>query len=184
MRCGECNGEYVEITGNIELNSHIIGKYIVPDAHHLLCQNCGNILLTGETWKIADAFLKSAIKGTLEGFPIKEFMSAADTAEYLGITKQALHKNKRISNGFIFSVTHGGRTEYLKKSVELFKEFGDGRFPLHDGQREDGTVIWYRVYKGGKRKKAVSDVQFGKLKSSDIDCLIAAADTHDIQGLG
>lgn len=132
MRCSECNGEYVESIGNIDLESSIIGKYTLTDSKHYKCSSCNSILLPAQTWILADEQEQKAIKEHLENMPISNFISAAETAVILGITKQALHKHRRINNGFIFSIQHGGRIEFLRKSVEQFKSTGDGRFLLRE----------------------------------------------------
>ncbi len=41
-----------------------------------------------------------------------------------------MHKNRRIRNGFIFHVRFGEGALYLRRSVEMFRKLGDGRFPL------------------------------------------------------
>ena len=58
-------------------------------------------------------------------------MSAAAAADLLGVSRQALHKHRRIRKGFIYQTELSGKTVYLRESVELFKKTGDGRFSLH-----------------------------------------------------
>jgi hypothetical protein len=134
MKCYECGGEFVESTGDLDLTNRLIGKYTLNSVCYGRCGNCGEILLPDETWTAADIEEGRIIKERLEKFPISEFISASEVADILGISKQALHKHQRIKNGFIFSVKHNGRIEYHKKSVEMFKEKGDGRFPLFRGE--------------------------------------------------
>jgi len=57
-------------------------------------------------------------------------VTSSEAARILDISRQALHKNRRIKNGFIFHTRFGNGIVYLRKSVELFKETGDGRYPL------------------------------------------------------
>lgn len=131
MKCFECGGEYIELSGDLELNNEIVGKYIIPNATYKRCEKCGDLILPDKTWEAADKVENLKRKTLLERRSVIEFVSAIEAAEILGITKQALSKNKRIKNGFIFSVQHSGRIEYLRKSLELFKKTGDGRFPLY-----------------------------------------------------
>jgi hypothetical protein len=74
---------------------------------------------------------KARIHELLSQFPIRDFINSADTAAILGISRQALHKNRRINHGFIYQLKFGLLTLYLKQSVYQYKETGDGRFPLH-----------------------------------------------------
>jgi hypothetical protein len=71
--------------------------------------------------------------------PISAFLSSAETAAVLGISRQALHKHRRISRGFIFQTTFGGSKVYLKESVEHFRKKGDGRFKLIAAQADSAT---------------------------------------------
>jgi hypothetical protein len=66
----------------------------------------------------------------LSQFPISDFANAAETASVLSISRQALHKNRRINRGFIYQTKFCGLTVYLKQSVQQYKKAGDGRFPL------------------------------------------------------
>jgi len=79
------------------------------------------------------------IHETLNRFPIGDFISASETASILDISRQALHKNIRINHGFIYHIKFGPTTFYLKQSVQNYKKFGDGRFPLHLHKRISPT---------------------------------------------
>ncbi len=71
--------------------------------------------------------------------PISAFLSSAETATILGISRQALHKHRRISRGFIFKTSFGGNQVYLKKSVKRFLEKADGRFKLITSHADTAT---------------------------------------------
>jgi hypothetical protein len=139
MKCYECGGEYIDKTDDLELSNWIIGKFVLKNANFQRCRNCGDLLLPSETAVTADTEEQRLLKEHLESLPVADYISAAEAAVILGITKQALHKHRRIKNGFVFSINHGGRTEYLRKSVELFKETEDGRFPLFSSATEKPT---------------------------------------------
>ncbi len=64
--------------------------------------------------------------------PLEDFTFASKAAKILNISRQALHKHRRIRRGFIYSIVFCGKKLYHKKSILLFKEQGDGRFPLTD----------------------------------------------------
>ena len=48
----------------------------------------------------------------------------------LGVSRQALHKHRRIRRGFIFQTMFDGKIVYLKQSVFQYMKKGDGRFSL------------------------------------------------------
>jgi hypothetical protein len=104
------------------------------------CNNCGDLLYSVEAARNIETARKMALQGILQSKPISAFLSAAETAVYLDISKQALHKHRRIRRGFIFQTEFGGKIVYLKKSVELFKKTGDGRFEL---QQSSGDKLQY-----------------------------------------
>lgn len=131
MKCYECGGNYVDFSGDLELESNIIGKFSVPNVNYKRCKKCNDLMLSDETWEAVDATENRILITLLEKRPISDYISAAETASILGMSKQGLHKNKRIKNGFIFSIRHSGTTEYLRLSVLQYKKTGDGRFPLY-----------------------------------------------------
>ncbi len=129
MKCAECSGNYREKSGFLE----VIDPYLGPIAASGIydeCETCGDILYTIELARAIDAARKAREQELLKQMPIGDFLSAAETASLLGISRQALNKHRRIRRGFIYHTTIGGFTVYLKKSVIQFKETGDGRFPL------------------------------------------------------
>lgn len=130
MKCYECGDELIQNTGDLNLTNSLIGTYTLHSVSYSKCKGCGDIILSGNTWTAADEEERRIIKDRLEKLPVNEFISATETSNILGISKQALHKHHRIRKGFIFSVQHNGRVEYHRKSAELFKQTGDGRFPL------------------------------------------------------
>lgn len=79
----------------------------------------------------------------LQSKPLSAFLSAVEAASALGISRQALHKHRRIRRGFIFQTQFEGKTVYLKRSVELFKTTGDGRFLLR--QPESDIKYTYKM---------------------------------------
>jgi hypothetical protein len=132
MKCYKCGDEFREIHGDYEITGDYIGKFIVHDIDYLKCGKCNAILLSPPAVKKIDAAENEILQLLLQVQPIKHFITATEAALILKTSRQALHKHKRIRRGFIFQTTFGGKRVYLRKSVELFKEKGDGRFPLTD----------------------------------------------------
>jgi hypothetical protein len=131
MHCFKCDGSYQEKHDYYE------------------CPKCDDQLLPADTAKLIENKRKELLERYLQEQPIREFLSAAETAESLKISKQALHKHKRINNGFIYHTLFNGNRVYLKKSIDLYKKKGDGRFLINFSPKEkiadfqhDNVLMW------------------------------------------
>jgi ribosomal protein L32 len=130
MKCHNCGGSYKRFKGPLRIKDPYIGPFEVDIPEYLKCENCGEYLLPGRWAEEIDRARARKLEESLAAMPLREFITASEAARLLGISRQALHKNRRIRNGFIFHTRFGDIIVYLKKSVELFKEMGDGRYPL------------------------------------------------------
>lgn len=148
MKCNQCGGSYVIKHGDLELSDEYIGPFTVEAVEYLECDECGDLAYPPETLKKIEKARKNALEETLQSFPLQDFVSGAEAGAMLGISRQALHKHRRIRRGFIFQTQFSDKTVYLRKSVELFGKTGDGRFRLTDldsksdlVERASGTYI-------------------------------------------
>ena len=132
MRCYECGGTYKKHTGSLNLHNKFIGNYEIFNVEYYKCDNCGNLLFPKETTIKIEKKEQERREGLIKQLPLEEFTFASEAAKILNISRQALHKHRRIRRGFIYSIIFGGKKLYHKKSILLFKERGDGRFPLID----------------------------------------------------
>jgi hypothetical protein len=139
MDCLECGGTYTENSGTYSLVDPYVGEIIVQGVSYHQCDNCGNILVSREMAHAIESERNKRIHEILNRFPIGDFVSASETASMLDISRQALHKNRRINHGFIYHIKFGPTTFYLKQSVQNYKKLGDGRFPLHFHRRISPT---------------------------------------------
>lgn len=130
MKCLDCGIAAVEYAGNLALHNRTIGDFIVSDVTYQECPKCGEQFFSPETLGTIETTEKEIKESRLGQYPIAAFIGADTAARILGVSRQALHKNRRIQRGFIYSRRFDGKIAYLKKSVELFKENGDGRFVL------------------------------------------------------
>jgi len=130
MKCHNCGGSYKRFKGPLRIQDPYVGSFEVGIPEYLKCVNCGEYLLPGRWAEEVDRARARKLEELLTARPLREFITASEAARLLGISRQALHKNRRIRKGFIFHTRFGGGIVYLKKSVELFKETGDGRYPL------------------------------------------------------
>jgi len=131
MNCLECGGTYTEKAGIYSLTDSFVGDIIVHGVSYYQCNSCGNILYSEAMAQSIESQRNKRIHQLLGQFPVRDFINATDTASILGISRQALHKNRRINHGFIYQLKLGLLTFYLKQSVYQYKETGDGRFPLY-----------------------------------------------------
>lgn len=140
MKCTECGGDYKKIKdAKYRVDDAFIGTFTVPDVEFLKCGQCGEVLLPPETLAKIEKEESRVLDGLLQGMPISAFLSSAETADVLGISRQALHKHRRISRGFILQTSFGGNKVYLKESVERFRKKGDGRFKLSATYADSAT---------------------------------------------
>lgn len=132
MRCYECSGTYKKHTGSLNLHNKFIGSHEIFNVKYYKCDNCGNLLFPKETTIKIEKKEQEHRDGLIKQLPLEEFIFASEAAKILNISRQALHKHRRIRRGFIYSIIFGGKKLYHKKSILLFKERKDGRFPLTD----------------------------------------------------
>lgn len=107
-----------------------IGQYVVPTIPYIECNSCHERLFDKAACNAIEKARKSALDSAISGRPISEFCTSAQAADMLGISRQALHKNDRIKHGFIFRTRIGEAILFLKESVNLFRQTGDGRFSI------------------------------------------------------
>ena len=130
MKCAECKYNLEIITGDFKSKSKSLGNITVPEISYTKCNNCGVILLDPEMAQKITTFKKQREIELIKRIPVGEFLTVTEAIEILGITKQAFSKNNKIKRNFIYNITIGKKKLYHRKSVELFKSKGDGRFLL------------------------------------------------------
>lgn len=130
MNCFNCGSTYRETTDTLEVNDDYVGSIYVEGVPYYICENCQDILYTEEMAQAIEKARGSRIEELLRDLPLGDFVSASETASLLNISRQALNKNRRISNGFIFHTKIGNYTAFLRQSILRFIKTGDGRFPL------------------------------------------------------
>ncbi|MFC1873161.1 helix-turn-helix domain-containing protein [Chloroflexota bacterium] len=130
MDCLECGGTYLKSTGSYVHNDPYVGILSFRGIEFHQCDKCNDILLSEEMAQAIESKRSKRIQEILVGLPISNFLNVKETATILGISRQALHRNKRINHGFIFRTKFYGKTIYLKESVQLYRETNDGRFSL------------------------------------------------------
>jgi hypothetical protein len=132
MRPCECGGVYEKMQGPLEIDDLYVGLLKLESADYYKCPDCKDRIYPLDTARAIENEREKITEEILQAQPLHAFLSAAETAIQLGISRQALHKNKRIRQGFIYRTSLGGLTVYLKKSVDRYREKGDGRFLLSE----------------------------------------------------
>ncbi|MDZ7697089.1 MAG: hypothetical protein U5R49_09280 [Deltaproteobacteria bacterium] len=136
MRCNQCGGHYLTKHDNLEQTDEYLGHFTVKAVEYLQCDRCGDLAYPPKTIKEIEKTRHAALEEKLQSLPLRDFVSSTKAAAMLGISRQALHKHRRIRRGFIFQAQFDDRKAYLKASVKRFEETGDGRFPLVEPERE------------------------------------------------
>jgi hypothetical protein len=162
MKCYECGGKYQDIDGDLEMDDRYVGPFVVKAVHYYKCDRCGQDLFPPETAEAIEKRRGERLDELLKGQPLRAFLTATETATALGISRQALHKHRRIRRGFIYQTAFGGGMVYLEESVKRFKDTGDGRFPLcpslgsvggeHPGRTEVCAHVDYYPEKAAREK--------------------------------
>jgi len=128
----------------------------VPSIAYTECSECGDILLSPVESRKIIKFVREYEQSLVDKLPVKEFISPAEAYSLLNITKQAFSKNPKIKRGMIYNTLIGGKRVFHKKSVELFKKTGNGKFllPLESfyEERPTKTVLVYKVNEPESRK--------------------------------
>jgi hypothetical protein len=142
MRCHECGGKYRVINSDLQIDDPYVGPYVVEAVSYYRCDGCGQLLFPPKTAEAAEKRRRERRDELLKERPLRTFLTAAETASTLGISRQALHKHRRIRRGFIYQTGFCGGIIYLEESVKLFKATGDGRFPLcHSTEPSGGEYL-------------------------------------------
>lgn len=135
MKCYDCGKEMRLLTGYTEDDNGV--GLIETDGEYWECTDpaCGCQLVPAATVHKVDVIRAERTKKLLWGLVSSPedlerlFISVKDVAAILGITRQAVEKSLVIK-GLTYNIVVMGVRYWLRKSVELYKETGDGRFPL------------------------------------------------------
>ncbi len=130
MNCPNCGGKIHRKRQDIQLFDENIGAYCVENVEYEECSTCGARFFPPETASQISEIRDLKLNELVSRRPISEFVTSAEAAGILGISRQALNKNRRVRRGFIFGTNLGKMRVFLRESVEQFRISGDGRFPL------------------------------------------------------
>lgn len=163
-----CGGNIEEITKDYKTDSIALGQITVPEVTVFNCTSCQQDFLSKEAGNDIFKFIAKKEKERIDNAKLAgdELWSARQAYEFLGITRQAFSKPKsKYQRGFIFWRKLDNTKVYFKKSVELFKETGDGRYFL-DEESISPTIDLFESVKRFAKTNFWSDVQVRKLVGS------------------
>jgi hypothetical protein len=131
MRCKQCGGALHNRTGRLVVPDKLVAEVVVDDASFRKCRSCGELWYPPGTSRRITKARSAKIDEIVNSYPQRAFVTPGETAEMLGCSRQALHKNRKVLVGSIYSVLKGDRTRlFLRQSAEEYLRSGDGRFPL------------------------------------------------------
>jgi|WetSurMetagenome_2_1015567.scaffolds.fasta_scaffold104067_2 hypothetical protein len=131
MICSRCGNTLSERHDTAEFDDPYVGRISVNEADFLQCPKCDQKYFPLETVERIEVKRQERIDQEIGKFPISNFVGSSDAAAFLGITRQALHKNHKVRHGFIYRIRKSdGCMLYLIRSLKQYKETGDGRFTL------------------------------------------------------
>lgn len=133
MKCYDCGSVMLDKVGELEVHDDFVGAVKVYLDSYRECQECGELSYPAGAVSKIDLVIEEKTKALLGKIGLDRFMSAASVADYLEISRQGLNQHKRVRH-VVFHIKHEGKIWYLRKSVELYKQTGDGRFCLADCQ--------------------------------------------------
>lgn len=174
MYCQQCDGIYKSTTEQVTIEDPYVGPITLQGIPFYKCDRCNDTLYSLEFSRALDAARANKIESFIRKFSIGDFINAAETASYLHVSRQALHKNHRISRGFIYHIKLDGITYYLKQSVELYKQTGDGRFPLHISVTAPSDLYYPQVVPSRLIKRNYGRVIMENRKQKFTDELISS----------
>lgn len=116
-------------------NSEFYGRIILPDAEYWHC-SCGADEISHETHQTLEEITRQRCSELLlqRLHSLDEinhlYLQNKELVKKLGVTRQAIAKNVLLPQK-IYNIILFGQRYYLRESVDLFLQTGDGRFPLH-----------------------------------------------------
>ena len=115
MQCLECGGSYVENSERYIYKDPVVGDISVQGLKFYRCEKCDGVLFTLEMSYAIDKAISERKNQLIGNLPIRDFITASETARLLGVSRQALNKNRRIKRGFIHQTILGENIVYVKK---------------------------------------------------------------------
>ena len=140
-KCYEC-GSRLSMGFEYSWENKFLGEFsILCNEGEFYSCACGNELISlsllrrieQEEQKRVEQLLLNSVDCDFEKYK-NELISCNELGRVLGISRQAISKNRRIKT-LIYKVVINNETFYWRESAVLFKKYGDGRFDLRKHQK-------------------------------------------------
>lgn len=141
MNCALCGNQVAKKKDEYTFVSRTLGVISIPDINYEECLSCGEKLLSPTASEEVLKYVREKEQIAIENMPVVDFITAGEAANILGVTKQAFSKSPKIKRGLIYNIQKGSSRLFLRKSVELFQEKGNGKFLLPQKKRYDKTEV-------------------------------------------
>ncbi len=147
MQCPSCGGLIAARNEAIQVFDKNLGTYGLSQARFEECTSCRARFFGPETAQSLSEARERVREALIRGRPLAEFVSSTEAARILGSTRQNLGKRRRV----LYSTQIGKVHVYLRQSVVLLRETGDGRFSI--AWQTSGTLgEGQPAYTGGERQ--------------------------------
>jgi phage terminase large subunit GpA-like protein len=130
MKCLKCHTTLKFIHDELTLSRKHLGSVSIANGAWYECPKCGDKSYPDTTATAIDQAFHDKLTSLVLSRPFTELIEEKEAAEILGVSVQAVNKNRAIRGGLIWKAERNKKTWYLQKSVELFKKTRDGRFSL------------------------------------------------------
>ena len=139
-KCYEC-GSNLSMGFEYNWENKFLGEFSIScDEGEFYTCACGNELISlsllgrieQEEQKRVEQLLLNSVDCDFEKYK-NELIPCNELGRVLGISRQAISKNRRIKT-LIYKVVINNETFYWRESAILFKKYGDGRFDLRKHQ--------------------------------------------------
>lgn len=130
LNCSLCNAEIMNKKEDYLCNSKVIGKVLIPLIEFYECCGCHETTLSPEASHEVITRVEELERNAVASLPSDDLITAGQAADLLGVSKQAFSKNPKIKKGYVYFTQIGTKKTYFRRSIELFRKTGDGRFAI------------------------------------------------------
>jgi hypothetical protein len=131
MKSCVCGKPLQEQIHDYTMESQLVGQVVVPYTRSTSCAACGKHYIDYDQAKILERQVERAEVAAVALIPDTEFVSRTHALKILGMSTCEFTQAMKTRNNFVISRRAPGKQrKYLRKSLELFRNTGDGRFNI------------------------------------------------------
>jgi len=141
--CNNCESEFEmqPVRDSIIIEDKFLGKFTTKETEVLMCRNCNEFVITKEISHLIENKTDEKRNKLIKALPFSKFISTKKASEILSISRQAIHKNNYFKR-IVYNAKIDNQLFFVKKSVEKYKDTGDGRFNLSQGTKYSDFKIY------------------------------------------